>query len=145
MRRERQQLKIKADRVADAIADAGHSPVLLSKLAAIEAQIADVDRRMDACKPLDLSATIGEVREFVYTNVMQLQKLLHDDAEKSKPILARHIGQLTLSPKKTPAGPVYEVSGGLDLLPDAGDVMPVVARDGIEPPTPAFSGLRSTD
>ena len=25
------------------------------------------------------------------------------------------------------------------------DVMPMVARDGIEPPTPAFSGLRSTD
>ena len=34
--------------------------------------------------------------------------------------------------------------GALDLL-NENDVMPVVARDGIEPPTPAFSGLRSTN
>ena len=75
---------------------------------------------------------------------MDLRTLLHGDAERCKPILARHIGQLVLNPKETPTGPVYEVSGGLDLLPGGGDVMPVVARDGIEPPTPAFSALRST-
>jgi hypothetical protein len=35
------------------------------------------------------------------------------------------------------------VTGGFDLLAGNTDVMPVVARDGIEPPTPAFSGLDS--
>jgi site-specific DNA recombinase len=143
LRRERQQLQAKVDRLAEAIAEAGHSPAILGKLASFEAQIAELDRRMDACKPRDLSAAVGEVRGFVYKNVMQLRKLLHDDAEKSKPILARHIGQLILNPKETPEGPVYEVSGELDLLPAGGDVMQVVARDGIEPPTPAFSGLAS--
>ena len=143
LRRERQQLQTKAERLADAIAEAGHSPVMLAKLASIEAQIADVDRRMDACKPRDLSAAIAEVRGFVYKNVRQLRSLLHDDAERSKPILARHIGQLVLNPKETPGGPVYEVSGDMDLLPVSGDVMQVVARDGIEPPTPAFSGPNS--
>jgi len=39
-------------------------------------------------------------------------------------------------------GTVYEVSdGGMNLLPGK-DVMPLVARDGIEPPTPAFQGCR---
>lgn len=103
--------------MTDAIAEAGHSPAMLSKLAAVEGQIAELDRRMDARKPLDLSAAVGQVREFVYKNVVQLRKLLHDDAERSRPILARHIGLLTLNPKETPAGAVYEVSGGLDLLP----------------------------
>jgi hypothetical protein len=36
-------------------------------------------------------------------------------------------------------GPVYLVMGGLNLLDN--DVMQMVAREGIEPPTPAFSGL----
>jgi hypothetical protein len=49
-------------------------------------------------------------------------------------VLARHIGQLTLTPKKTETGPVHEVEGGLDLLPDSGGgcVMSLVARDGNE-------------
>ena len=46
--RERRQLQIKAERVVDAIADARHSPVMLSKLVAVEAQIAEVDGRMEA-------------------------------------------------------------------------------------------------
>ena len=51
LRRDRQQLQAKADRLADAIAETGHSPVILAKLASIEAQIADMDRRMDLYKP----------------------------------------------------------------------------------------------
>src|SRR5262249_54405586 len=47
LRRERQQLQSKANRLTDAIAEAGHSPAMLSKLATIEAEIADIDRRME--------------------------------------------------------------------------------------------------
>ena len=75
---------------------------------------------------------------------MELRELLHQDPSRSKATLSQHIGQLVLTPTETPSGPVYEVSdGGMNLLPRK-DVMPLVARDGIEPPTPAFSGLRST-
>ena len=77
--------------------------------------------------------------------MMQLRELFQQDATGSKAALARHIGQLVLTPKTNPTEPIYEVSGGFDLLSGNNDVMPVVARDGIEPPTPAFSGLRSTD
>ena len=85
------------------------------ELAAVVAEIADVDRRVDSRKLLyNCLLAAGEVKKFVYRNVMDLRKLLHGDAERSRPILARHIGQLTLTPK--PAGPIYEVSGGLDLL-----------------------------
>ncbi len=48
-----------------------------------------------------------------------------------------------MTPVQHDSGPVFEVSGAWKLTPDS-NVMPVVARDGIEPPTPAFSGL-STD
>ena len=140
VRRERQQLQTKAQRLTDAIADAGHSPAILMKLGDVEAKIAALDRRIEACKPVDIGTTVVEIREFVYRNLINLKGLLHEDASRSKAAFSRHIGQLVLKPKQTPSGPIYEVSGGLDLLAGS-DVMPVVARDGIEPPTPAFSGL----
>jgi hypothetical protein len=97
--------------------------------------MAEVDRRMEQHKPMDLSATVEEIREFVYRNVMQLRTLLRDDAARSKAALSRHVGQLVLKPKQTPSGPVYEVLGGLDMLAGRDDVMLMVARDGIGTPT----------
>lgn len=60
---------------------------------------------------------------------MDLRDLLRGDVARSKTALSRHLGPLILNPRQTPSGPVYEVSGGLDLLAGK-DVMPVVARDG---------------
>ena len=40
---------------------------------------------------------------------------------------------------------LLEVSGDVDLFGGDPCVVQMVARDGIEPPTPAFSGLRSTN
>jgi hypothetical protein len=87
---------------------------------------------------------LNEARQFVYTSVLRIKDLLRGEATTLKAVFARHIGQLTLIPKQTPEGSVYEVSGAMDLLPTNNDVMQVVARDGVEPPTPAFSGLRTT-
>jgi hypothetical protein len=57
----------------------GHSPALLEKLGEVDAQIAAVDRRMDDLKPLHLTATIAEMREFVVRNIMDLRTLLRGD------------------------------------------------------------------
>ena len=51
----REQLQTKAQRLADAVAEAGHSPALLAKLRTIEAQIAEVDRQATFSKPKELS------------------------------------------------------------------------------------------
>jgi hypothetical protein len=116
--------------MADAIREVAHSPALLAKLGEVDAQIAAVDRRIEQ-RPMNLAGTVTEMREFVFKNVMKLQTLLRNDASKSKAALARHIGQLTLTPRETPKGPVYEVNGALDVLDDENDVVPLVARDGI--------------
>jgi hypothetical protein len=65
---------------------------------------------------------------------MQLKSLLRCDAPTAEAALAKHIKQSVLTPEDRPTGPVFKVSGGIDVMPE-------VARDGIEPPTPAFSGL----
>ena len=140
----REQLQAKAQRLADAVAEAGHSPTLLANLRAIEAQIAEIDRQTTLSKPKDLPAVLNQARQFVYATVLRLKELFRGEATALKPVLAQHIGQLTLIPKQTPQGAVYEVSGGMELLPTNKDVMQVVAKDGVEPPTPAFSGQKLT-
>jgi hypothetical protein len=118
LRRERQHLKAKAKGLANAIAETRHSLALLAKLGEVDAQIRNVDR------------AIAEMRESVFQNVMQLRKLLRDTAAgKSKAAMARHIGQLTLTPRETQKGPIYDVNRAFDLL-NENDVMPMVARDG---------------
>jgi hypothetical protein len=64
---------------------------------------------------------------------------MRENTPRAKAVLAKHVRRLVLTPIEKPSGPVYQVSGGLDLLDN--DVMQMVAREGIEPPTPAFSGL----
>ena len=74
----------------------------------------------------------------------KLGSLLRTVVDKARIELAQHISELVLTPKQTEAGPVYEVTGDWKLLPEKKCVIWLVARDGIEPPTPAFSGPRST-
>ena len=144
LHRERRELQAKAKRVSEAIAEAGHSPTLLAHLASIESKLALVEQRIEAHRPIDVKATEGEIREFATRNVLNLRTLLRGDVTHARMALMKHVGQLVLMPKQTPTGPMFEVSGAMNLLEEK-DVMPMVARDGIEPPTPAFSGLRSTD
>ena len=96
-------------------------------------------------QPLDLAYSLEGVREFAASKLMDLRTLVNSDITAARNALAKHIAQIVLTPKQTPEGAVYEVSGDVDLFGGEQDVMLMVARDGIEPPTPAFSGLRSTD
>jgi hypothetical protein len=73
-----------------------------------------------------------------------LPQLAQSDPERAKAALAKHLPSIVLTPSKRETGPVFEVFGSWEIAP-MDDAMLMVARDGIEPPTPAFSGLRSTD
>jgi hypothetical protein len=135
VRRDRLELQAQAQRVTDAIAATGHSPALLSKLTELEARIAAAGLRMEACKPRDFTATPAEIRKFIFGKLFHIQGLLRDsDASRAKGVVARHIGQLVLKSKDTASGPIYEVSGKVDLQVEK-DVMVMVARDGIGTPT----------
>jgi site-specific DNA recombinase len=145
LHQRRGELGSKAKRIASAIAEAGHSRSLLTELQSLEAEIEQVERQIATCKPFDVTALLSEARKFAADRLMNLSTFLRANAEVAKPAILKHIKQLVLTPRQSPTGPVYEVSGSLELTPPDLDVMPLVARDGIEPPTPAFSGLRSTE
>jgi hypothetical protein len=76
--------------------------------------------------------------------MMNLRSALgEDDVTLARTALMKHVGQLVLTPTMMEGRKLFRVTGGVQVTGGNG-VMQVVARDGLEPPTPAFSGLRST-
>jgi site-specific DNA recombinase len=133
LHQRRGELQAKAKRITSAIAEAGHSRILLAELQTIDLEIEQVDKQLATCKPVDLNAFLSEARKFATERLRDLRTFLRAHAEIAKPAIMKHIKQLVLTPLQLPTGPVYEVSGSLELAPQ--DVMPVVARDGIGTPT----------
>ena len=127
--RERRELQEKAMRVSNAIAEAGHSPTLLAHLALIESELARVEQRIEAHQPVDLNTTEEEIREFATRNVLHLRTLLRGDVTHARLALMKHVGQLVLMPRQTSTGPMFEVSGAMNLLGEK-DVMLMVRIPG---------------
>ena len=139
-------MRTQAKRISAAIGHGGDLESLLDNLKGLESGIATLSRQIEGYKPVDLAATTESVRRFAFENVLNLRGTLrNEDIPAARTTLQRNIGQLVLTPTLKEGQCVFEVQGKIDLMPANGKgVMEMVARDGIEPPTPAFSGLRST-
>ena len=88
----------------------------------------------------------GGQEDYATKSMLHMRSLFRNTLEisRAKLELSQHLTTLVLTPKQGEQGPFYEVTGDWNLLPDERCVILMVARDGIEPPTPAFSGPRST-
>ena len=126
------------------IAAAGHSPTLLKLLAESEQRLAQVDAKLAGPLPKRRNLALTDLRNYVASSISDLRGLHLSAGQKAKSTLAHHIKELTLTPQKEDGVWVYQVRGEWQLLPGKERVIWMVARDGIEPPTPAFSGPRST-
>jgi site-specific DNA recombinase len=141
------ELKQQAENIADAIAANGHrqSPTLLARLTVIEAETETLKTRLDqGQRVFDTPVSLEELRQFILKKANDLRSLLVGDPVLAKDALRKHVSELVLTPRQTPSGPVFDVSGDVNFFLQDSHVMQMVARDGVEPPTPAFSGLRST-
>ena len=122
----------KAANLAEAIASMGYSPSLGVQLTQIERDIKTIDGKLASVnQPLDLAYSLEGVREFASAKLLDLRALVHADITAARTALAKHIAEIVLTPKQSPEGPVYEVSGDVDLFGGEQDVMLMVARDGI--------------
>lgn len=128
---KRQELKMKVDNVTEAIAAIGHSPNLLSKLAAIEAEISRLDDRLaEMNQPRDLTVSLDDLRMFLHERAAAIGELLHGDVEIARQALAKHVDQLVLTPKGTPDGPILEVSGDVEIFDGNGATGDVCSSNG---------------
>ncbi len=146
LQERRDELRAKAQNVAEAIAAIGHSPSLLGQLSTIERDMERIDAQLlQMNKPLNLALTVADLREFVARQAADLGKLLRADVPTARQALAKHIQKLVLTPRQAAEGLVLEVSGDIDMFGGEQRVVQMVARDGIEPPTRGFSVRCSTN
>jgi hypothetical protein len=118
-------------------------------LATIEAEIAKLDERLtEMNRPRDLAVSLDDLRQFLYGRAAEIAELLRGDVEIARLALAKHVDRLVLTPKIPPDGPLLEVSGDIEIFngneEGGGGASVMAARDGIERPTPAFSGPPSS-
>ena len=134
--RRKGDLEEKIRRLARKIADGYDSPPMMTELASLEAELSAITDRLLSSHPGSVRAKLKDLRGFVTSRLSDLRGLLNSDVMTAKTQLSHHVKAIYLHPD--PAKRTYAVSGTLDLLGVAKWSMP---RDGVEPPTPAFSGL----
>ena len=61
---DRDQHRADADRIVDAIVDAEHSTALITRLAASELKVTELQRRIDSLKPPDVKVSVAEIRDY---------------------------------------------------------------------------------
>ncbi len=148
LRRQRQQLQQKAGNLTQSIELGGDIPRLVQRLREVEEEMARLDRTLASQRGVKPRVTAEQVRSRrVVNTLMQLRDMLDEqEVVVARVALRKHEGKLTLTPTVRDGGRVFEVSGNFGPTGDQPDgAMRLVARDRIELPTPAFSGLRSTD
>ncbi len=138
--------KRKQAKLIEAIETAGEVSMLANRLRDLESEIKRIQGAIAAYRPLRVDVAVGEIRAHVTTAVLGLRESLTTGADlnnvlRAKNALARHVEKLILTPVTRDGRQVYKVTGNITLPPESEKCrMQVVARDGIEPPTPAFSG-----
>jgi len=135
-----EKLRDEARRLADAVAEMGYSPTLLGRLRTVELEINKLETQREEAHAAFREPSFSSLRRFVMEQVSALPQLAQSDPERAKAALARHLPSIVLTPSERDGRPVFEASGAWEIAP-GNDAMLMVARDGIEPPTPAFSGL----
>jgi len=117
LQNQRRELKGKANNLGEAIAKMGYSATLLQQLSAVELEIERIDESLVAAnQPLDVAFSLESVRDFVATKALDLQGAFDAEPGKARQILANHIERLVLTPRGGEEGPVYDVSGDIDLF-----------------------------
>ena len=114
---QRRELKGRAQNLGEAIARMGRSVTLLQQLAEIELEIGRIDEQLAfANQPLDLAFSLESIRDFVAKKALDFRSAFDAEPGKARQILANHIEKLILTPRETEYGPVYDVSGDIDLF-----------------------------
>ena len=149
LQKDLEERKRRRAKLIEAIETAGDIASLVERLRDLEAEITRIHHAIENHRPLRLEDALDGLREHVTKELLGFKESLLNagsdtDIVQARSVLARHLGKLVLTPVMRDGHPVYRVNGNITLPPDGGPGecrKQLVARDGIEPPTPAFSGL----
>ena len=152
LKKDLQDRKRRQANLIDAIEVGGDLSMLTERLRALENEIHSIQQAIARYRPIKLNESMVNIRDHIASAMLLASAMLRlkeslatseTDSVRAKEALAKHIGKLVLTPMIRDGRPVYAVSGNVSPAGAERCRMQWVARDGIEPPTPAFSGLDS--
>lgn len=128
---ERTDLEQQAIRLADAIGQHGYSATLSAQLSKVESRMAEINRLLTAKPASKLPRfTDEQIAEFLRRETKDFCDALTSDPEFARQEIQKRINRLVLTPRETPDGVVFEVSGDVALLRN-GDVLDESPLEGI--------------
>ena len=128
---ERSDLEKKARHLVDAISQHGYSPFLSAQLAGTESRLAEIEHSLSAKTATKLPTfTDEQIRGFLRKECNDFCELLKGDPETARREIQKQIKKLVMTPKETPNGTVFEVSGDVELL-RTGDVLDESPLEGV--------------
>ncbi|MGA2631739.1 MAG: recombinase family protein [Terriglobia bacterium] len=124
LRVELEKATERARNLVEAIAVQRTSPFLSQELARVEGRINEITTVLNAPKRAEQPQwSHDELRQFVLRKAGSLVELLQGDPKLAKEAIHEHVGKLVLKPKQTVEGPVFEVTGDIDLFGGDSSVM----------------------
>jgi hypothetical protein len=129
---EMKELRVQEANLADAIARHGLSDALSVRLKAAENRIGVINRTLQ-CPEVESTFNLSpdEQREFVLQRADNFAALLRAEPLIARRTLRQHITKLVLTPRQTADGPVFEVTGDVNLFAGDPDVMLSKPLEGI--------------
>jgi len=148
---QKQKVQAELSRLVAAVADSGHSTILIEAIDQREQELRSIDERLSAWGPGLQQVQPSDVTEFVKHRLARLCDLLNSDVTQARAELLRHVSEIRLKPKRTETGSEYVAEGEWNLLgtyPETdrarhllGVRARLVAGVGFEPTTSGFCQL----
>jgi hypothetical protein len=116
LQEQRSELAHQLTRLVEAIAAAGHSHALLTKLAESEKQMLEIEEQIRQLQSHNFKASTGEIRGYVTRALTDLASVFSENVYRARTELSRHITHLVLTPMQTPKGLTYEITGNWAVI-----------------------------
>lgn len=117
MEADRKSLVAQIDNITKAIKESGHSRWLLEELRELDAKVSHLDEALAALAvPPSKNITEDELREFLESATLRFEEILSSEPEVLRNELRRRITSITLMPTVDEQGPLYKVTGDVDLF-----------------------------
>jgi site-specific DNA recombinase len=116
MSERKRQLETELQRLLAAVAESGHSPVLLSAIASREAEIKEINEKLLSAQPGSLDTELTNIRRFVSEKLLDLRRLLYVDVAVARVELGRYVADVQMTPAEKNGDRYYVAAGEFNLL-----------------------------
>ena len=116
MRQRKTRLEAEVRRLVSAIAESGHSKMLLEEIGRKEAELQGIADQLLSATPASIESRVGEIRSFVASGLNDLRDLLRKDTALARTELLKHSSEITMTPHRDQAQRFYVAEGNWDLL-----------------------------